>query len=526
MAVALDVPLSTLLAAFDTSSTSFYENPNNFTVNSYLLLVSLLNGNATVRVDPGKSGDSLEVGSGGTATVEGGTNSTLYVWQAKNVIWDENGTGNTLSFEPQITPAGFTGASGALVLNLLTGQGTNPYGGTLSVEHVDNVIGIEANGAYIVGNNDGDTIGDASVGDNGKPIGGDFAGNIIVVGGSGNDNLNGSADGTSVLGGGLGKNTLTGGETPQGTPSNTFVYGLGADTITNFAAGTNSGDRIDLTALMSVKTFSAVMADATQVGSNTVINFGSGRTITLDDVERSTLTAYNFLFQPVVAFSSIPTGEADTGDGVQIVLDMSDPVTVTSGSSGSLPYLTIGLTSGGTAIATYDPTGSNPAENRLAFDYTVGAGDHSPDLEITSFVSNGGTVQDAYGNSANFSGILDQPTSLQINASPLTVESVSASRTGEVDFGQEVQLTLQMSEAVQQPAGGVYLSFNDGDGGTDGAFLDFSASNFGSGTLVFDYYVQGEFSELDVADGAHARSRDHRSNRRCTRFRWLWRQFL
>ena len=227
----------------------------------------------------------------------------------------------------------------------------------------------------------------------------------------------------------------------------------------------------------------------------------------------------------MVAFSSIPTGEADTGDGVQIVLDMSDPVTVISGSSGSLPYLTIGLTSGGTAIATYDPTGSNPAENRLTFDYTVGAGDHSPDLEITSFVSNGGTVQDAYGNSANFSGILDQPTSLQINASPLTVESVSASRTGEVDFGQEVQLTLQISEAVQQPAGGVYLSFNDGDGGTDGAFLDVSASNFGSGTLVLITMCRENF-QLDVADGAHARSRDHRSNRRCTRFRWLWRQFL
>ncbi len=494
-AVSLRVPLSTLLATFDASTASFYVNPDTFTVGTYQYLVSLTNGNASLLVPATNSGDGLEVGSGGTATVEGGTEDTLYVWHSKNVVWDENGTRNTLSFQPQLTPTGFVGASGALVLNLLTGEGTNPYGGTLDVQNVDNVIGIEANGAYIVCNNDGDTIGDASVGDNGKPIGGDFAGNIIIVGGSGNDNLNGSADGTSVLGGGLGKNTLTGGETPQGTPSNIFVYGLGADTITNFAAGTNSGDHIDLTALASVKTFSAVMADATQVGSNTVINFGSDRTITLDGVERSTLTADNFLFQPMVAFSSIPTGEADTGDEVQIVLGMSDPVAVTSGSSGSLPYLTLGVTSGGTAIATYDPTASNPAENKLVFDYTVGASDHSPDLEITSLVPNGATVEDAYGDSANFSSILDRPTLLQINASPLTVESVSASRTGEVDFGQEVQLTLQMSEAVQRPAGEVDLSFNDGDGGTYGAFLDFSASNFGSGTLVFDYFVQGENSD-------------------------------
>ena len=71
--------------------------------------------------------------------------------------------------------------------------------------------------------------------------------------------------------------------------------GYGADTIFGFAAGAGSEDKINL-AFSNVSTFADVLARATQVGSDTVINFDGGDTLTLRNVARSSLAADDFLF--------------------------------------------------------------------------------------------------------------------------------------------------------------------------------------------------------------------------------------
>jgi hypothetical protein len=82
----------------------------------YAYQVSLLTGNVIISYSSATALSDLEVGSGGTASVIGGTYSDLYIWNQKNVSWRTTGAGNTLYFMP------FQGedvqAPGELVLNL------------------------------------------------------------------------------------------------------------------------------------------------------------------------------------------------------------------------------------------------------------------------------------------------------------------------------------------------------------------------------------------------------------------------
>ncbi len=75
----------------------------------------------------------------------------------KNIVWTTNGIHNTIYFTTEIGQA--ARAPGELVLNLLTGTGINPWGGTINVQRVDNIYASGVNNTYIVLNNEGDTVG-------------------------------------------------------------------------------------------------------------------------------------------------------------------------------------------------------------------------------------------------------------------------------------------------------------------------------------------------------------------------------
>jgi hypothetical protein len=183
----------------------------------------------------------------------------------------------------------------------------------------------------------------------------------------------------------------------------------------------------------------------------------------------------------VSEFVTSPTGTASTGQTVQLTLAMSEGVVVNT--AGGSPTVT--LNDGETA--TYDPGASNASTGTLVFDYRVVSQDQTPALEITQVNLNGASVQDADGVNADFSAALNFPADLSIN-SPLFVTQVSASQSGDIVAGFELQLTLKMSEAVvvdtlvRAPA---TLSLNDGAT----ASYDSGASNPSGGALVFDYTV-------------------------------------
>jgi hypothetical protein len=92
--------------------------------------------------------------------------------------------------------------------------------------------------------------------------------------------------------------------------------------------------------------------------------------------------------------AGITTGSGSLGIGkvVSVTVNMGEPVTVTG-----TPSLT--LNDGG--IATYT---SGSGSSALSFSYTVAAGQNTPDLAITSFNLNGGSILDGAGNAAVLSG--------------------------------------------------------------------------------------------------------------------------
>ncbi|MFN8702158.1 MAG: calcium-binding protein, partial [Rhodospirillales bacterium] len=120
--------------------------------------------------------------------------------------------------------------------------------------------------------------------------GGTSADNLTITGSAGarldgkegNDTLTGGT-GNDVLIGGVGNDSLTGG---GGTDS--FVMGSGTDTITGWA----SGDVIEIRAFATFTDLASVQAAAT----GSVINFGTGNTVTVTGVNISSLTASDFLF--------------------------------------------------------------------------------------------------------------------------------------------------------------------------------------------------------------------------------------
>ena len=115
--------------------------------------------------------------------------------------------------------------------------------------------------------------------------------------------------------------------------------------------------------------------------------------------------------------------------------------------TGGTPTLT--LNDGGTATYT-----GGSGTNALTFNYTVGAGQNTPDLAVTAVLLNGATVADGAGNTADLSGALTGPAGvLQIETTSPTVSSVVTSGNGitngdgDLRAGKTVTLTLNLERS-------------------------------------------------------------------------------
>ena len=124
----------------------------------YAAFVSLMDGTVAIGGN-GNANLFLEVGTGGTATVTaGGGNDVLRVWQEKTVDFNGGGGSDLITFQAIDGPYPVTPTQGAVV-NLDTGTGTNPYGGTLTLTNVENVIGTEL-ADTLTGNGSANVFGD------------------------------------------------------------------------------------------------------------------------------------------------------------------------------------------------------------------------------------------------------------------------------------------------------------------------------------------------------------------------------
>ena len=291
---------------------------------------------------------------------------------------------------------------------------------------------------------------------------------LTLNGGAGNDIIIGSA-GNDVLTGGGGA-----------TDDDTFVFrpGGGADVITDFTAGLNI-DEIDLRAFTGLHSLADVLALATQVGTDTVIDFGGGNTLTLQNVTKITLDAGDFILKGPTALSvaasgtGITAGNGDLNAGHDVFLTVTlDEAAIVTGTPKLL------LNDGG--VANY-VSGSGTAA--LVFKYTVAAGDNTADLAVTAVDLNGGTVRDGNGTNADLSAAAANPAGiLQIDTLAPGTPAVALTHDTGVS-GSDGLTSDPTFTATGAEAGGALLYKADG------------AANFSATKPVFA--VDGS------ADGAH-----------------------
>ena len=241
-------------------------------------------GNDTLRGGEGK--DRLEGGAGQDTLQGGGGGDTLL-----------GGSGvNTLDGGEGWDTADYRDAASALTFDLNTQAQSN---GEILVS-IEAVIGssfddtLTGNGKNntLAGRKGVDTLiggsgGDKLMGGGGRDIldGGDGRDKLLgghdgdtMTGGNGDDILDGAV-GWDVLDGGADDDVMTGGK-----GRDRFIFNNGADSITDFDAITYK-DRLEIDDILWGETAlskSQVLSFASVVGSDTVFDFGSGNTLTLE----------------------------------------------------------------------------------------------------------------------------------------------------------------------------------------------------------------------------------------------------
>lgn len=136
---------------------------------AYLALVSLFDDDTVAYGSD--SPDLIDTGAGNDTVIAGDGEDQVVKWKAGNLFLDGGDGVDTLQFQPDgvDVPNPTAGA----IVNLATGTGTNPYGGTLTLLHIEQVIGTVMN--------------DSIVGDDGDNYLSTRGGADTILGGGGND---------------------------------------------------------------------------------------------------------------------------------------------------------------------------------------------------------------------------------------------------------------------------------------------------------------------------------------------------
>ena len=164
------------------------------------------------------------------------------------------------------------------------------------------------------------------------------------------------------------------------------------------------------------------------------------------------------------------------------------------------PQLTL-ETGGSDAVVNYS---SGTGSNTLTFNYTIGAGHTSSDLDYkatSSLALNGGTIKDAALNAATLTlatpgaaNSLGANKALIVDTTVPTVTDVtSTTSNGSYKQGQAIAITIGFSEVVNV-TGTPQLTLETG--GSD-AVVNYS-SGTGSNTLTFNYTIGAGQTSSDL----------------------------
>ena len=200
---------------------------------------------------------------------------------------------------------------------------------------------------------------------------------------------------------------------------------------------------------------------------------------------------------PTVSSVAVPANATYiAGQNLDFTVNFNEAVFVTG-----TPQVALTLDTGGTVQAQYL---SGSGTSALTFRYTVVANEADTNgVTLGSLGANGGTLRDAATNAATLAlnGVASTAGVL-VDAVAPSVSSVGAPSNGTYGSGQNLDFTVNFSEAVTVDASGgtPYISLTLDTGGTVHAAY---VSGSGSGALTFRYVVaSGNSDSTGVALGA------------------------
>ncbi|MBD1581577.1 Ig-like domain-containing protein [Pseudoalteromonas sp. S16_S37] len=306
----------------------------------------------------------------------------------------------------------------------------------------------------------------------------------------------------------LGSNISIGGDAAAGNQQ----------VVANFASMSSDGDA---NAVQSVSSYLvSEQSDANNVVSNISINTSGQLSYTpavnvsgtatiavqvqdnggtandgVDTSAEKTFTITVDTIKPTV--SSVTTSTSASykeNDTIDFVVNVSEALDVTTTSGTARIALKVGST---TRYASYHS--SDSSKTALTFRYTVQAGDNDTDgLELGSVVdTNGGTIQDASGNSLNVSlaNVADL-TGIRVDTTQPKVSSLTPPSNKTYILGESLDFTAQLSEAVtlNTSAGKPQLNLTIG---SKTVALDTSTTTSPTSELQFSYTVVQGDEDLD-----------------------------
>jgi Ca2+-binding RTX toxin-like protein len=390
-----------------------------------------------------------------------GSNGTFNIFQGNGGNDTITGNGNT-----QLQ---FTNATAGVNINLSTGivSGNGSVGTDTITGGVFNVLGSN-NGDAIIGTASADTLN----------------------GNAGNDTINGAG----------GNDTLTG-----GVGADTFVYSIGggADIVNDFNRG--EGDKIDVTGVPGIFELSDIQSHASQQGLNTVIDFGGGNTITLNNIAVGSLVATDFVFNAIVGTSGIDSLVGTNQDDGIFGLDGNDRLqgfggndrlnggngfdraVYTDATGGVTVSLTAGTASGAgagsdTLISIEAVTGSESADTFNTAGFTGYSGIPGSFIGFSEFEGRGG--DDTIIGAVNVSGQILTRLSYVNATGGVTVDIAAGAANGDLSTGHD---TFTNVNAV---IGSAYDDTMYGGDNASGTFEQFDArggSDFIDGRGGYDF---------------------------------------
>ena len=257
--------------------------------------------------------------------------------------------------------------------------------------------------------------------------------------------------------------------TATGTAAGNIASVSGSGTTYTVTVDTLSGDG---TLRLDLKNSGTGIADTP--GNAIAAGFTSGQTYTLDNTA------------PAVTSVSVPSNATYiAGQNLDFTVNFDEAVTVDT--TGGTPRIALTLDTGGTVYANYL---SGSGTSALTFRYTVASGNvDNNGITVGALGANGGTLRDAAGNNATLTlNSVGSTAAVLVDALAPTVSSVSVPSNATYVAGQNLDFTVNFSEAVTVNTGGgtPYITLTlDTGGSVQAAYL----SGSGTSALTFRYTV-------------------------------------